>query len=160
MNLHSIHMLVTSTLLRWMKWSLGGIYLKLIHYVGGMQTHLMHNLSTFQACVKMKPNPSIVFFSCFKLVKKWNNFQVSSSIVSNVSRLCKNETILTLPLVISIFISLFLPDEPWFFHSIVTISLANHTLSLGCFTFSWGTSTMSGIINHPLNLYMFWVVPS
>jgi hypothetical protein len=73
----------------------------------------------FQACVKMKPSSSILkhSFPCFKLV-------------------CKNETIPILPLVIAIFISLFFPDEPWFFHSIVTISLADHTLSLGCFTLS------------------------
>jgi len=69
----------------------------------------------FQACVKMKP---------------------ISSIVSHVSSLCKNETIPILPLMIIVFISLFLVDDPWFFHSIITISLADHTLSLGCFTLS------------------------
>jgi len=75
------------------------------------------------------------FFSCFNLLKKWNHIQVYSSIVSHVSSLCKNETIPILPLVIVIFINQFLLDEPWFFYSMITISLVDHTLSLACFTF-------------------------
>ena len=51
------------------------------------------------------------------------------------------------------------PDEPWFSHSIVTIWLADHMPSLGCFTHSWGTVVMSGLVSQLLNLYFFWVVP-
>ena len=76
-----------------------------------------------------------------------------------VSSLCKNETFPILPLVIAIFISRFLPDEPWFSHSIVTICLADYMPSLGCFTRSWGTAAMSGLVSQPLNLYLFRAVP-
>ena len=107
----------------------------------------------------MKPNPSIVFLM-FQALAKWYHIQVYSSIVSHGSSLCKNETIPTLHLLIVVFISHFFPNEPWFFHSIVTISLAGHTLSLICFTLAWGTSAMSGLISQHLDLYMFWVVPS
>lgn len=71
MNLHSIHCLVPNSLLICMKWSLRSIHLELSHYDGGMQTYFEHIFSLFQACVKLKP---------------------ISSIVSHISRLCKNET--------------------------------------------------------------------
>ncbi|WP_287256564.1 hypothetical protein, partial [Stenotrophomonas sp.] len=50
------------------------------------------------------------------------------------SSLCKNEPIPDLHLVIAAY-PLILLDEPWFFHSIATISLADHMLSLGCLSF-------------------------
>ena len=50
-------------------------------------------------------------------------------------------------------------DEPWIYHSIVPICLADHMPSLGCFTHPWGTAAMSGPISHPLELYLFWEVP-
>jgi len=84
------------------------MYLDLCHYAGGMQTDNKHSFS-FQACVNMKPNPSRVLHG---------------------SSLCKNEPIPDLHLVIA-----FLLDEPWLFHSIATISLADHILSLGCLSF-------------------------
>ena len=31
--------------------------------------------------------------------------------------------------------------------------------SLGCFTHSWGTVAMSGLVSQPLDLYLFWEVP-
>ncbi len=97
----------------WMKWSLGDMRLELNHYAKGMQTYLKHSFS-FQACVNMKQNPSRVLHG---------------------SSLCKKETMPNLHLVIVILISSFLLDEPWFFYSIATISLADHMLSLGCFSF-------------------------
>jgi len=36
--------------------------------------------------------------------------------------------------------------------SIITICLADHTLSLGCFTLFWGTVVMSGLISGPLHI--------
>ena len=87
MNLHSIHILVTSSLLSWMKWSLGGMCSSKLclgghsnfsqaqfSYVSSLcenETTLKHSFPTFQACVKMKPLSSTVF---------------------SVSSLCKNET--------------------------------------------------------------------
>ena len=100
----------------WMQWSLGGMYLDLRHYAGGMRTYNKHSFS-FQACVNMKPNPSRVLHG---------------------SSLCKNEPIPDLHLVIAIFIRWILLDEPWLFHSIATISFADHMLSLGCFYFLEG----------------------
>jgi hypothetical protein len=60
----------------WMQWSLGGMYLVLRHYAGGMRTYNKHSFS-FQACVNMKPNPSRVLHG---------------------SSLCKNEPIPESPL--------------------------------------------------------------
>ena len=59
-----------------MDWSLGGMYLALCHYAGGMRTYNKHSFS-FQDCVNMKPNPSRVLHG---------------------SSLCKNEPILESPL--------------------------------------------------------------
>jgi len=78
---------------------------ELSHYVGGM--HIFS--SPFQDCVTMKP---------------------ISRIVSHVSSLCKNETILILSLLIKHFINLFFLDEAWFSHSIITIFFIDHMLSL------------------------------
>ena len=121
----------------WMQWSLGGMYLDLRHYAGGMQTYNKHSFS-FQACVKMKPNPSKVLHG---------------------SSLCKNEPIPDLHLVIAIFIRWILLDEPWLFlfhrHHLFGRSYAFTWL----FILSWGTAAMSGFISQPLDHYMFWAVP-
>ena len=60
----------------WMQWSLGGMYLDLRHYAGGMRTYNKHSFS-FQACANMKLNPSRVLYG---------------------SSLCKNEPIPESPL--------------------------------------------------------------
>ena len=93
-----------------------------------------HSLSLFQACVKMKPTSSRVFW--FQACVKMKPFLLWLSFYQPV-----------------------LPDEPWFSHSIVTICLADRMPSLGCFTRSWGTAAMSGLVSQPLDLYLFWVVP-
>ena len=102
------------------------------------ETIFKNSLSLFQACVKMKPNSSRV--SWFQACVKMKPFPFY---------------LLWFP-----FYQLVSPDEPWFSHSIITIYLANHMPSLGCFTRSWGTAAMSGLVSQPLDLYLFWVVPS
>jgi len=64
--------------------------------------------------------------------------KLNPSRVLHGSSLCKNEPTPDLHLVIVVFVSQFLLDEPWLFHSIITIFLANHILSLGCFSFPEG----------------------
>lgn len=82
-----------------------------------------------------------------------------ASIVSHASSFNKNKTIPILSLTISIFISLLFPDGPWYFHSIVTIYLYDHTISLGFYHFlrnhcdEWD-------IRKPVDLYVFCVAPS
>ena len=66
----------------WMQWSLGGMYLDLRYYAGGMRTHNKHSFS-FQACVNMKLNPSRVLHG---------------------SSLCKNEPISNSHLVIVVYL--------------------------------------------------------
>ena len=105
MNLHSIHLA---------KWNEAWGACTLIESLcRGMQNYRKHNF-LFQACVNMKPNPRKVLHG---------------------SSLCKNEPIPDLHLVIAIFIRWILLDEPWLFHSIATISFADHMLSLGCLSF-------------------------
>ena len=58
------------------------MYLNLRYHAGGMRTYNKHSFS-FQACVKMKPNPSIVLHG---------------------SSLCKNEPIPDLHLVIAFYL--------------------------------------------------------
>ena len=113
----------------WMKWILGGMYLELHHYPRGTQTYLKHSLSLFQVSLKMKPNPTIVYF-CFKLVKKWKHLQVSSSIASHVSSLCRNETIPTLPLMIAILSAYF---AKW----ALVFSFHRHHLFDRSYAFTW-----------------------
>ena len=103
MNLHSIHLLVISSLLRWMKWNMGGMYLELSHYVRGMQTYFKYSFPLFQACLKMKPFPSIIFLM-FQACEKMKPF---SSIVSHVSSLCKKWNHSYTPVMISLLSGFF-----------------------------------------------------
>jgi len=121
---------------RWMQWSLGGMYLDLHYYVGGMRTYNKHSFS-FQACVNMKRNPSRVLHG---------------------SSLCKNEPIPDLHLVIVVYL---LNSARW---ALVVSFHCHHLFSWSYaftwfFILSWGTTVMSGLISQPLDHYMFWVVP-
>ena len=90
MNLHSIQLLVTSSKLSWMKWSLGGICSSKLR-LGGIDKPFSSMIFTlFQACVKMKQTLSQAHFSYVSsLCKNETTFKHDFSFVSS---LCKNET--------------------------------------------------------------------
>ena len=81
--------------------------------------------------------------------------KLNLSIVLHGSSLCKNEPTLALHLVIVILILWFLLDELWLFHSITAISLANHILSLGYFSFPEGPQRWVVLLASPLTITCF-----
>lgn len=91
MKLRFIHLLVTSYLLRKMKWILVGMCLDLSYYVGGMKNYLKHSFILVQSHVKMKPLSSLVFPLVSSICKNEAIFKKYQESFVLISSMCKNE---------------------------------------------------------------------